>query len=219
VRVKAAASLDGHTALPNGSSQWITQEAARADGHAWRARASALLTGVGTVLVDNPQLDVRSVDTPRQPALVVLDSQLRTPPDARIFDADRPVWIYTARADDQHRAALEARGANVRTLPDLQGRVDLSAMMNDLGQREVNELHVEAGHRINGALMRAGLIDEWLLYLAPLLMGAGAGLASEPFAGGPLTSLADATALTFESVTPLGPDLRILARVAGRQQF
>ena len=223
VRVKAAASLDGHTALPNGSSQWITGEAARADGHAWRARASALLTGVGTVLADNPRLDVRladnATDLPRQPALVVLDSQLRTPPQARIFDAERPVWIYTSTLDAARAAALESRGASVQCLPDAQGRVDLPALLADLARREVNELHVEAGHVLNGALMRAGLVDEWLLYLAPKFIGAGAGLASEPFHGGPLTTLADAAALEFRSVTQLGPDLRIVARGVGRDRF
>ncbi|WP_225781496.1 bifunctional diaminohydroxyphosphoribosylaminopyrimidine deaminase/5-amino-6-(5-phosphoribosylamino)uracil reductase RibD [Xenophilus sp. Marseille-Q4582] len=224
VRVKAAASLDGHTALPNGDSQWITGEAARADGHAWRARAGAVLTGVGTVRADDPRLDVRlapqAADLPRQPALVIVDSTLRTPPQARLFDvAERPVWLYTASTDAARIAALEARGAQVQCLPDAEGRVDLRALMADLGRREVNELHVEAGPLLNGALMRAGLVDEWLLYLAPKLLGAGAGLAHEPFAQGPLHTLAGAAALEFRSVEALGPDLRIVARMAGRDRF
>lgn len=227
VRVKAAASLDGHTALPNGHSQWITGEAARADGHAWRARAGAVLTGVGTVLADDPRLDVRlapnAADLPRQPPLVIVDSRLRTPPAARLFEvAERPVWIYTASEDAARTAALAARGADVRRLPDVQdaqGRVDLRALMADLAQREVNELHVEAGPQLNGALMRAGVVDEWLLYLAPKLLGAGSGLAADPFAGGPLHTVDGAVALEFHGVTALGPDLRILARVAGRDRF
>lgn len=224
VRVKAAASLDGHTALPNGASQWITGEAARADGHAWRARGSAVLTGVGTVLADNPRLDVRlapnATDLARQPALVIVDSTLRTPPDARLFDvAERPVWFYTASTDASRTAALAARGADVRCLADAQGRVDLQGLMADLARREVNELHVEAGHQLNGALMRAGVVDEWLLYLAPKLLGAGTGLANDPFGDGPLESLAGAAALEFRHVELLGPDLRILARMAGRDQF
>lgn len=219
VRVKAAASLDGFTALPNGQSQWITTQAARTDGHAWRARAGAVLTGVGTVLADNPRLDVRLVDTPRQPSLVIVDSQLRTPPQAQLFDVERPVWIYTATQDAERTAALQARGASVRCLPDAQGQVDLRALLADLAQREVNELHVEAGQVLNGALMRAGLVDEWLLYLAPKLIGAGAGLARDAFAGGALTTLAGAAMLEFKSVDLLGPDLRIVARGAERDRF
>ncbi|MDA7415206.1 bifunctional diaminohydroxyphosphoribosylaminopyrimidine deaminase/5-amino-6-(5-phosphoribosylamino)uracil reductase RibD [Xenophilus arseniciresistens] len=223
VRVKAAASLDGFTALPNGASQWITGAQARADGHAWRARASALLTGVGTVLADDPRMDVRDTpllaQLPRQPALAVVDSALRTPPTARLFEAERPIWIYTASTDTARADALRGRGAEVIYLPDGQGRVALPALMAELAQREVNELHVEGGQQLNGALMRAGLVDEWLLYLAPKLMGAGAGLSTEPFAGGPLTSLAMAPALEFHSTQMLGPDLRIVARMAGRDTF
>lgn len=219
VRLKTAASLDGKTALPNGASQWITGDAARADGHAWRARASAILTGVGTVLEDNPRLDVRHVDAPRQPHLVLVDSQLQTPPDAHIFIAGRAVWIYAAARNDAKAAALEARGATVTYLPNTQGKVDLTALMADLARREVNELHVEAGHKLNGSLMREGLVDELLVYLAPKWLGDGMGMASEPFAGGPLSSLAGALALQFQSIERLGEDLRIVARVTGRDAF
>lgn len=219
VRLKAAASLDGKTALPNGASQWITGEAARADGHAWRARASAILTGVGTVLEDNPRLDVRHLDTPRQPHLVVVDSQLQTPPDAHIFIAGRAVWIYAAARNDAKAAALEARGATITYLPNAQGKVDLAALMTDLARREVNELHVEAGHKLNGSLLREGLADELLLYLAPKLLGDGLGIASNAFAGGPLNSLAGALPLEFRSADRLGEDLRIVARVTGRDAF
>ncbi|MDB5730486.1 MAG: diaminohydroxyphosphoribosylaminopyrimidine deaminase [Variovorax sp.] len=219
VRLKVAASLDGKTALENGLSQWITSQAARTDGHAWRARASAVLTGVGTVLEDNPRLDVRLVDTPRQPHLVVVDSRLQTPPEAYIFMAGRPVWIYAAARNDDKQAALEARGATVTYLPDAQGKVDLAAMLRDLAVREVNELHVEAGHKLNGSLLREGLVDEMLVYLAPKFIGDGLGIASGAHAGGPLATLADAMPLEFRSVQQLGPDLRIVARVAGRDAF
>ena len=173
VRMKMAASLDGTTALSNGQSQWITSPEARADGHAWRARACAVLTGIGTVLEDNPRLDVREVATPRQPHIVVVDSRLQTPLDAHLFIAGRACIIYAAVPNEAKKAALEARGATVVMLPDANGKVDLAAMMKDLGTREINELHVEAGSKLNGSLIRAGLVDEFLLYLAPKLLGPG----------------------------------------------
>jgi len=227
VRMKAAASLDGKTALSNGTSQWITGEAARADGHAWRARAGAILTGVGTVIADDPHLNVRldthqtgAASAPRQPPLAIVDSHLLTPPAARLFQTPgRAVWIYCAHADPARARALEARGASVRLMPAADGHVDLAAMLRDLAAREVNELHVEAGHRLNGALIRENLLDELLLYLAPRFIGEGLGIASHPHAAGPLTALTDALALRFLSIDPIGPDLRILARVAGRGDF
>ena len=215
VRMKLAASLDGKTALDNGLSQWITGEAARADGHAWRARACALLTGVGTVLQDNPRLDVRGVDTPRQPMLVVVDSRLETPPDALLFAAQRQVIFYAAQPNLERQQALEARGAIVIYKGNAQGKVDLDAMLRDLATREINELHVEAGHKLNGSLLRDGLVDELLVYLAPKLLGQGRDMASF----GPLSELAQATALEFKSSAMLGPDLRLLARVQGRDRF
>jgi diaminohydroxyphosphoribosylaminopyrimidine deaminase / 5-amino-6-(5-phosphoribosylamino)uracil reductase len=220
VRMKTAASLDGKTALTNGTSQWITGDAARADGHAWRARASAVLTGVGTLIEDNPRLDARGTGTPRQPHLVIVDSRLQTPPDARLFEIpDRPVWIYAAHRAEARAAALEAKGATVTVLANADGKVDLAAMLRDLAVREVNELHVEAGHKLNGSLMREGLVDELLVYLAPKFLGDGFGMASQPYAGGPLTTLVDAVALDFHSVDRFGPDLRILARLHGRHSF
>ena len=220
VRLKIAASLDGKTALTNGLSQWITSEAARTDGHAWRARASAVLTGVGTLIEDNPRLDVRLVETPRQPHLVVVDSRLQTPPDANIFGvADRQVWLYAAQRDEARARALEARGATITVLPNTDGKVDLAAMLLDLAVREVNELHVEAGYKLNGSLLREGWVDELLLYLAPKFLGEGLDMASQPFAGGPLTALSAALPLDFRSVDRFGPDLRILARVAARDAF
>lgn len=215
VRMKVAASLDGKTALDNGQSQWITSDAARADGHAWRARSCAVLTGIGTVLQDNPRLDVRLVDTPRQPHLVVVDSRLETPLDAHLFMAGRTLYIYAAEENDVKKAALEARGATVIYLPGPQGKVDLTAMMRDLARREVNEVHVEAGHKLNGSLIREGLVDEFVVYLAPKFIGQGAGMASL----GPLTELSQAIPLQFRSTDRLGPDLRVVARVEGRDRF
>jgi diaminohydroxyphosphoribosylaminopyrimidine deaminase/5-amino-6-(5-phosphoribosylamino)uracil reductase len=221
VRLKTAASLDGITALPNGQSQWITGEAARADGHAWRARACALLTGIGTVLQDQPRLDVRGLDTPRQPALVVVDSDLQTPPDAPLFAAKRPVFVYAANPHPDRQAALEHSGATVVYLPGAPAqpgaspKVDLAALLRDLAAREINELHVEAGHKLNGSLLRAGLVDEFLVYLAPLWLGTGAGMSTF----GPLSQLSDGLALQFRSMEPVGADVRLIARVAGRDIF
>ena len=215
VRMKIAASLDGATALENGQSQWITSVAARADGHAWRARSCAVLTGIGTVLQDNPRLNVRLAETSRQPRLVVVDSRLETPLGAQLFIADRALLFYAAVRNDAKQAALEAAGATVVFLPDQNGKVDLAAMMKDLAQREVNELHIEAGSKLNGSLIRAGLVDEFLVYLAPKLIGQGQGMASF----GPLQSLADAVDLEFLSTERVGPDLRLQVRVAGRDQF
>jgi diaminohydroxyphosphoribosylaminopyrimidine deaminase/5-amino-6-(5-phosphoribosylamino)uracil reductase len=216
VRMKIAASLDGQTALENGASQWITAEAARADGHAWRARACAVLTGVGTVREDDPRLDVRLVDTPRQPQLVVVDSRLKTPPSAALFQPRRPVRIYAAVPDAPRQAALQARGASVRHCPGPGNKVDLAAMLRDLArQDEVNEVHVEAGFKLNGSLLRAGLVDELLVYLAPRLLGRGRGMADI----GALTALDQGVALQLRETTTIGPDLRILARVAGHDHF
>ncbi len=211
VRLKVAASLDGRTALPDGSSQWITGEAARADGHRWRARASALLTGIGTVLEDDPRLDVRLAPTSRQPLRVVVDSRLQTPAAARILDAPGEVLIYTAGHDASREAAWHARGVRLVALPGAQAKVDLGAMLADLAARGINELHVEAGHKLNGSLLRAGLVDELLVYLAPKLLGAGREMA----AFGPLGTLAEALAFEFTQLDRVGADLRILARSPG----
>ena len=215
VRMKVAASLDGQTALLNGQSQWITGEAARADGHVWRARSCAVLTGIGTVLADNPRLDVRLVETTRQPHVVIVDSNLETPLDAHILGAGRARFIYAAAKNDAKKAALEALGATVIYMPGENDKVDLPAMLRDLAKREVNDLHVEAGHKLNGSFIREGLVDELLLYMAPKLLGSGQGMASF----GPLHSLSDAVQLQFMSTEMVGDDLRIRARVAGRDQF
>lgn len=225
VRIKTAASLDGTTALNNGVSQWITGPEARADGHAWRARACAILTGIGTVLEDNPRLNVRGVATPRQPHLVIVDSRLETPVTAKLFEAASPdkvkrqVWIYCALDDAQRRAALERQGATVIHLPGpteaTRHKVDLAALLQDLGRREVNELHVEAGHKLNGSLVREGMVDEFLVYVAPKLLGPGMGMLNLT----PLERLEDGVAMHFHTVDKVGEDLRILARVAARDGF
>lgn len=221
VRMKVATSLDGQTALTNGQSQWITGPEARADGHAWRARACAVLTGIGTVLEDDPLLNVRGLDAPRQPHLVVVDSQLDMPLKAKLLDTQgsgdqaRQIWIYTAINPNnplqaEKRAALAARGATVIDMPSPSGKVDLAAMLRDLARREINELHVEAGHKLNGSFIREGLVDEYLHYIAPQLLGPGQGLANLPA----LSALSDAVKLAFHSVDRIGPDLRLMLRKA-----
>ncbi len=210
VRLKAAVTLDGRTALDNGVSQWITGVAARTDGHAFRKRAGAVLTGVGTVLEDNPRLDVRLVETALQPLRVIVDSRLDTPPTARILDAPGTVLIYAAQPADDRHAPLLASGAQTVLAAGPNGKVDLAAMLLDLGRRGVNELHVEAGHKLNGSFVREGLVDEFLIYIAPKLIGSGRELA----AFGPLTRLEDGLALRFVSVAPVGDDLRVIARPA-----
>lgn len=211
VRSKIAASLDGRTALANGASQWITGESARLDVQHWRARSCAVLTGIGTVLTDDPQLNVR-IETERQPVRVVLDSALRMSPSARILQGGGTV-IYTVSADAQKQEALRRRGAEVLRLADAQGRVDLHAVLRDLAQRGINEVLVEAGRTLNGALLRSGLVDELVLYLAPQLLGdAARGLADL----GELTQLDQRVALAWQDVRHVGGDLRITARVQGR---
>ena len=208
VRLKVAASLDGRTALGDGRSQWITSEAARADGHAFRRRAGAVLTGSGTLIHDDPQLDVRLVPTPRQPLRVVLDSQLRSPLKARLFQQPDSVLVYAARPPADRLQAFTAHGIEVVGMANAHGQVDLMAMLADLAQRGINELHVEAGGRLNGSLVREGLVDEYLIYLAPKLLGSGLDMA----AFGPLASLAHAPQLRFHDIERVGCDLRILAR-------
>ena len=208
VRLKVAASLDGRTALGDGRSQWITSEAARADGHAFRRRAGAVLTGSGTLIHDDPQLDVRLVPTPRQPLRVVLDSQLRSPLTARIFQQPESVLVYAARPPTDRLQAFTAHGIEVVDMANAHGQVDLTAMLADLAQRGINELHVEAGGQLNGSLVREGLVDEYLIYLAPKLLGSGLDMA----AFGPLASLAHAPQLRFHDIERVGCDVRILAR-------
>jgi len=215
VRMKIAASIDGQTALANGQSQWITGPEARLDGHAWRARACAVLTGIGTVLEDDPQLNVRGLDAPRQPHLVVVDSRLDLPLTAKLLDTQgsgeqaRQIWVYTATTEQQDkRAALQARGVQVIDCAGPGGKVNLAALLRDLAQREINELHVEAGFKLNGSFMREDLVDEWLLYMAPQWLGPGQGMANVPA----LSQLGDALRLRFHDSAPVGDDLRLLLR-------
>ena len=208
VRLKAAISLDGRTALPNGHSQWITGEAARIDGHAWRKRAGAILTGVGTVLEDDPRLDVRLVPTDLQPLRVIVDSRLQTPVSARMLAPPGQVLIYAAERSASLQAALEDRGVEIAYAPGASGKVDLVAMLADLARRGINELHVEAGHKLNGSFVREGLVDELLIYIAPTLLGLGRELA----AFGPLERLDEAALLRFVEVTSVGSDLRVMVR-------
>jgi len=206
VRAKLAASLDGRTALANGESQWITSAEARADGHAWRARACAILTGVGTVMQDDPQLTVRAVETPRQPLRVIVDRHGQTSPSARVL-ADNNAVLVTAG----ERNAAWPESLAVLTLPDANGRVDLPLMLRALAARGINELHVEAGAKLTGALLDAGLIDELLLYLAPALIGDSARGMFERAA--PLTALGQKTGVAWHSIERIGADLRVIARV------
>ncbi|WP_322007968.1 bifunctional diaminohydroxyphosphoribosylaminopyrimidine deaminase/5-amino-6-(5-phosphoribosylamino)uracil reductase RibD [Paraburkholderia tropica] len=212
VRMKVAATLDGRTGLPSGESQWITGEAARADGHAWRARASAILTGIGTVKEDDPRMTVRAIDTPRQPKRVLIDSRLDASPLSQIF-VGAPTLVFCSKLDaatEERADALRARGAEIVALGNEHGKVDLPAMLTELAARGVNELHVEAGYKLNGSLLREGCVDELLVYLAPSLLGTQSlGMAdlAEP------ASLDARTRLAFHSVERVGDDLRVLARV------
>ncbi|MDY0011714.1 MAG: bifunctional diaminohydroxyphosphoribosylaminopyrimidine deaminase/5-amino-6-(5-phosphoribosylamino)uracil reductase RibD [Rhodocyclaceae bacterium] len=208
LRLKAAASLDGKTALGNGVSQWITGPAARADGHRWRARACAILTGIGTVREDDPQLTVRAVPCQRQPLRVVVDARLELPPCARLVDGS-PVLVACAQADPAKVAALAERQVEVVELPNAAGKVDLPALLAELGRRGINEVHAEAGFKLNGSLLREGCVDELLLYLAPILTGdAAQGL----FNLQALTCLEDARRLKIRDIRQLGDDLRLVAR-------
>jgi diaminohydroxyphosphoribosylaminopyrimidine deaminase / 5-amino-6-(5-phosphoribosylamino)uracil reductase len=214
VRLKVAASLDGRTALADGSSQWITGDAARADGHAWRRRAGAVLTGSGTVLADDPRLDVRLVPTQVQPLRVVIDSQLRVPATSHVFDPPGSVLVYCARAPARPAEMLRERAVEVVERASADGQVDLPAILSDLAQRGVNELHVEAGERLNAALIAADLVDEFLLYLAPRLLGPGRSIAALPA----LARLSDAPSLRFVDTTACGDDLRVIARPPQRER-
>lgn len=211
VRMKLAASLDGGTALLNGMSQWITSAAARNDGHAWRAQACAILTGIGTVQQDDPQLTVRAFAAPRQPRRVVVDSALQISPHAKVLQGGG-TWIFAAQANSARQEQLVAAGAEIILLPDTcdgSGKLDLPGLMRELGRREINEVHVEAGFKLNGSLLKAGCVDELLVYLAPSLLGEAQGMLRLPA----LTDLAQRQQLVFHDVQRIGPDLRIRARV------
>ena len=211
VRTKIAASLDGRTALNNGVSQWITGEAARRDGHHYRACSCAILTGIGTVLADNPALDVRHVTTARQPLRIIVDTKLQISPAARVLRGEGEL-IFTTSQDEEKIRALQDRGARPVLLRDGKDeRVNLVKMMQMLAELQINEVLVEAGSRLNGALTQAGLIDEWLVYLAPHLIGDVAqGMLRLP----ELADMSGGAKLDFRDVRFVGQDIRIIARSA-----
>jgi diaminohydroxyphosphoribosylaminopyrimidine deaminase/5-amino-6-(5-phosphoribosylamino)uracil reductase len=209
IRIKAAASLDGRIALASGESRWITGEAARRDVHRLRARSCAMLTGIGTVLRDDPELTVRHVPCERQPRRIVIDSRLDLPPTARILSGAPPL-VLTVSADRARREALEARGAEVVVVPAEGAKTDLAAVARLLAERGFNEVTVETGTKLNGSLLRAGVVDEIVLYVAPMLMGEAAqGL----FALGELTALGQALRPAIVDVRRVGEDLRLTARL------
>jgi len=207
VRLKVASTLDGRTALPDGTSQWITGEEARRDGHAWRARACVVLSGIGTVRDDDPQLSVRLVETARQPVKVIVDSRLEIDLEAKALRG-APAWIACAAENPGKEAELRDRGCEVIRLPNPHGKVDLAALMSALAERGVNEVHVEAGHKLNGSLVRAGVVDELIAYLAPSLLGTGLPM----FDLEAPVDLERRRQLRFTDVERLGSDLRIMAR-------
>ena len=212
VRMKIAASLDGVTALANGKSQWITGEAARHDGHYWRARACAILTGMGTVRQDNPTLNVRGWETARQPLRVVIDSRLEINPAAQILQQGPGLGASLILACAPQGEPSPTQLASAASLPvawiasDAQGKTDLLAALQCLAMRGINELHVEAGYKLNGSLIKAGLVDELLIYFAPKLLGSGMGLA----AIGPLDSIEDAAKFSILEMTQVGDDFRVI---------
>ena len=210
VRSKIAASLDGRTALSSGESKWITGAGARRDVHGWRARSSAVLTGIGTVLADDPSLNARPDDAARfvQPLRAIVDSGLRTPTNALTLSLPGEVVIFTAADASERFAPLEAAGARIEAIEG-RPRCDLEKVLVRLAELEVNDVWVEAGPTLNGALLERGLIDEFVLYLAPRLLGDDA---RGMFSLAPLASLADSVELIIEDVRRIGPDLRIRAR-------
>ncbi|MDD3528514.1 MAG: bifunctional diaminohydroxyphosphoribosylaminopyrimidine deaminase/5-amino-6-(5-phosphoribosylamino)uracil reductase RibD [Gallionellaceae bacterium] len=210
LRLKTASSLDGKTALENGESKWLTGPSARADVQHWRARACAILTGSGTVLADDPELNVRLEGTARQPLRVIVDSTLRTPPTARIL-AGGGVLVACAADDPARQAALAAAGAEVIHLPGPAGRVGLTMLLMELARRGINEVHVEAGATLNGTLLAAGLVDEWVAYMAPMVIGHHArGLFDLPA----LTDMAERRGFALRDVARVGGDLRLVLRPA-----
>ncbi|MSQ59801.1 MAG: bifunctional diaminohydroxyphosphoribosylaminopyrimidine deaminase/5-amino-6-(5-phosphoribosylamino)uracil reductase RibD [Betaproteobacteria bacterium] len=209
LRMKVAASLDGRTALKNGMSQWITGPEARKDGHHFRARSCAIMAGIGTLKDDDPRLTVRAVPTTRQPTRIVVDSNLQVPLTAKIFDGG-PVLIATAVSNSEKTRALQEKGAEVLKVPNAEGKVDLPGLMRELAKREMNEILAESGNRLHGALLKAGLVDELLVYLAPHLLGDfGRGM----FALGELTALYQRIGLDIFDVQRVGNDWRFMGRV------
>lgn len=214
--LKSASSFDGHMAMPDGRSQWITGDQARQDGHRLRARACLVLTGIGTVLADDPELNVRAVDTPRQPVRAILDSSFMVSSQAQIFNGD-PVWVFTCKPDAHKISMLAGRNVRVVVLPAARphGGLDLAALMQWLAGQEINEVHVEAGTRLQGNLVAGGYVDEWVSYMAPCIIGAGLGMVSLP---APISGLDQAYRFEFIDTHALGQDIRIRMRHAGSWQ-
>ena len=206
VTLKVAASLDGRTAMSSGESRWITGEPARRDVHHWRARSSAVMTGSGTVLADDPGLDVRHIETPRQPLRVVVDSRFSTPAGARILGQPGTTLVATANEEFEYTDRL-SDNVDVVYLPGPDGKVDLSGLMSDLAQREINELLVEAGPTLGGAMLREGLVDEILLYLAPRFLGSDA---RGMFDLSGVETLGDCAAMNILDIRQFGADLRLI---------
>lgn len=213
VWLKLAASMDGYIALPDGESKWITGTAARADGHHWRARSCVVLTGIGTILADDPLLNVRGISTPRQPIRAIVDTRLEIPETAQVLDGDR-VWVFTCHDDPVKTRRLADKNVQVIVLPTQHHRVDLDAMMQWMASHDVNEVHVEAGSRLSGAFLDAGHVDELLLYMAPALLGQGIPMAQI----NPLASLAHAQRFEFTDMVSVGSDVRLCLRQPQRWQ-
>lgn len=210
VWVKSGISLDGHTALPGGESQWITGPLARADGHQWRARSCVVLTGIGTVRSDNPRLNVREVDTPRQPIRAVIDARFEIDENAQLFDGEK-IWLFVCRNDPAKAERLAQRNIEVVVMPSTSAGVDLPSIMRWLAAHQVNEVHVEAGARLSGALLETGSVDELLVYMAPLLLGQGRGMADMPA----VPALDAAERFEFVEATAVGTDMRLRLRHPG----
>lgn len=207
VWMKSGVSIDGHTALPGGESQWITGPLARADGHHWRARSCVVLTGIGTIRSDNPRLTVREVDTSRQPIRAVVDARFEIDENARLFDGGK-VWLFVCRIDQEKAGRLAQRNVEVIVMPSSPAGVDLPSLMRWLAANQVNEVHVEAGARLSGALLETACIDELLIYMAPLLLGQGRGMAQIPA----VQALAAAERFEFSEAGLVGTDMRLRLR-------
>ncbi len=215
VRMKAAISLDGYLALPDGQSQWITSQPAREDAHAWRARACAVLTGIGTVKADDPWLTVRAIPTARQPLRVLIDSRLEVSQEAKLLKGGALIYcaVPASRQHPDKVERLKDMGCEIVELPNAAGKVDLAAVLKDLAARQINELHVEAGGKLNSSLLREACVNELLIYQAPLFLYGGQALFEQPA----LAQLADAPRWEFLETQRVGVDLRHRLRLAQRE--
>jgi diaminohydroxyphosphoribosylaminopyrimidine deaminase/5-amino-6-(5-phosphoribosylamino)uracil reductase len=212
LRVKSAASIDGRTALPDGHSQWITGPVAREDVHRWRARACAVLTGIGTVRQDDPEMNVRAVETSRQPFRILVDTRFEVDPRAKMLADGHALVAVAVDLDQPHlkekARQLRDRGIEVLAFPPEEGgrKLDLGMLVKALGARQFNEIHIEAGARLSGAFMRQSLVDEWLVYLAPVFLGQGMPLAEGV---GPWSSVEDAPRWRWHETQLVGDALRV----------